>query len=167
VDWKRPLTTLSHDEWSARVERFGALPRFLCWQAERRMDRDGTNGTILIVGPDLSGVPSIRERNLVQVFQSMLRPAVATEAMERALMRKAQSEGTAPAPVADVNFGLILPGRTDGRNRQSSPPATAASVLWLLEEGKRVSGAVLLPDASGPGRRNRFRSGKSAERWPW
>jgi len=146
VDWKRPLTSLAHDEWTARVERFGALPRFLCWQAERRMDRDGTDGTILLVGPDLSGVPSIRERNLVHVFQSMLRPAVATEAMERALMRKAQKEGTAPAPVADINFGLILPGRTDGRNRQPSPQATAASVLWLLEEGKRVSGAVLLPD---------------------
>jgi len=128
------------------VEQFGALPRFFCWQAERRMDREGTDGSIVIVGPDLSGVPSIRERNLVQVFQAMLRPAVATEAMERALMRKAQSEGTAPARVADVNIGLVLPGRTDGRNRQARPEATAASVLWLLEEGKRVSGAVLLPD---------------------
>ena len=146
VDWKRPLTTLPHDEWTDMVEHFGALPRFFCWQAERRMDRDGTDGSIVIVGPDLSGVPSIRERNLVQVFQAMLRPAVATEAMERALMRKAQTEGTAPARVADVNIGLVLPGRTDGRNRQARPEATAASVLWLLEEGKRVSGAVLLPD---------------------
>ncbi|MFA5808154.1 MAG: SDR family NAD(P)-dependent oxidoreductase, partial [bacterium] len=88
VDWKRPLTNLPHDEWTARVDRFGLIPRFLCWQAERRMDRDGTDGTIVLVGPDLSGVPTIRERNLVQVFQAMLRPAVATEAMERALMRK-------------------------------------------------------------------------------
>jgi enoyl-CoA hydratase len=146
VDWKRPLTTISHDEWTACVEQFGALPRFFCWQAERRMDRDGTGGTILFVGPDLSGVPSIRERNLVQVFQSMLRPTVATEAMERALMRKAQNEGTAPARVSDINLGLILPGRTDGRNRQARPEGTAASVLWFLEEGKRVSGVVLLPD---------------------
>lgn len=146
VDWKRPLTALSHDEWTAHVEQFGALPRFFSWQAERRMDREGTDGTILLVGPDLSGVPSIRERNLVQVFQSMLRPAVATEAMERALMRKAHREGTAPAPVSDINLGLILPGRTDGRNRLASPEATAASVLWFLEEGKSVSGAVLLPD---------------------
>ena len=146
VDWKHPLTTLPYDEWAAHVEQFGALPRFFCWQAERRMDRDGTDGSILIVGPDLSGVPSIRERNLVQVFQAMLRPAVATESMERSLMRKAQSEGTAPSPVADVNINLILPGRTDGRNRQARPEATAASALWLLEEGKRVSGAVLLPD---------------------
>ena len=146
VDWKRPLTNLPHDEWTARVERFGLIPRFLCWQAERRMDRDGTDGTIVLVGPDLSGVPTIRERNLVQVFQSMLRPAVATEAMERALMRKAKTEGTAPGPVADVNIGLVLPGRTDGRNRQARPEATASSVLWFLDEGKRVSGAVLLPD---------------------
>jgi enoyl-CoA hydratase len=146
LDWKRPLTTISHDEWTAHVEQFGALPRFFCWQAERRMDRDGTGGTILLVGPDLSGVPSIRERNLVQVFQSMLRPAVATEAMERALMRKAQSEGTAPARVSDINLGLILPGRTDGRNRRARPEGVAASVLWFLEEGKKVSGAVLLPD---------------------
>ena len=146
VDWKRPLTNLPHDEWTARVERFGAIPRFLCWQAERRMDRDGTDGTIVLVGPDLSGVPTIRERNLVQVFQAMLRPAVATEAMERALMRKARTEGTAPGPVANVNIGLVLPGRTDGRNRQARPEATAASVLWFLDEGKRVSGAVLLPD---------------------
>jgi NAD(P)-dependent dehydrogenase (short-subunit alcohol dehydrogenase family) len=146
IDWKRPLTTLPYDDWTVHVEHFGAIPRFLCWQAERRMDRDGTDGSIVIVGPDLSGVPSIRERNLVQVFQAMLRPAVATEAMERALMRKARSEGTAPAPVSDVNIGLVLPGRTDGRNRQARPEATAASVLWLLEEGKRVSGAVLLPD---------------------
>jgi len=146
VDWKRPLTTLPYDDWTAHVEQFGALPRFFCWQAERRMDRDGTDGSIVIVGPDLSGVPSIRERNLVQVFQAMLRPAVATEAMERALMRKAQADGTAPARVADINIGLVLPGRTDGRNRQARPEATAASVLWLLEEGKRVSGSVLLPD---------------------
>ena len=146
VDWKRPLTNLPHDEWTARVDRFGLIPRFLSWQAERRMDRDGTNGTIVLVGPDLSAVPTIRERNLVQVFQAMLRPAVATEAMERALMRKANSEGTAPGPVADVNIGLVLPGRTDGRNRQARPEATAASVLWFLDDGKRVSGAVLLPD---------------------
>jgi enoyl-CoA hydratase len=146
VDWKRPLTNLPHDEWTARVDRFGLIPRFLCWQAERRMDREGTDGTIVLVGPDLSGVPTIRERNLVQVFQAMLRPAVATEAMERALMRKAKNEGTAPGPVANVNIGLVLPGRTDGRNRQARPEATAASVLWFLEEGKRVSGAVLLPD---------------------
>ena len=146
VDWKRPLTNLPHDEWTARVDRFGLIPRFLCWQAERRMDRDGTNGTIVLVGPDLSGVPTIRERNLVQVFQAMLRPAVATEAMERALMRKANTEGTAPGPVANVNIGLVLPGRTDGRNRQPRPEATAASVLWFLDDGKSVSGAVLLPD---------------------
>jgi enoyl-CoA hydratase len=146
VDWKRPLTNLPHDEWTARVDRFGLTPRFLCWQAERRMDRDGTDGTIVLVGPDLSGAPTIRERNLVQVFQAMLRPAVATEAMERALMRKAKTEGTAPGPVSNVNIGLVLPGRTDGRNRQARPEATAASVLWFLEEGKRVSGAVLLPD---------------------
>ncbi len=146
VDWKRPLTNLPYDEWAARVERFGWIPRFLCWQAERRMDRDGTDGTIVLVGPDLSGVPTIRERNLVQVFQAMLRPAVATEAMERALMRKANAEGTAPGPVANVNIGLVLPGRTDGRNRQARPEATAASVLWFLDDGKRVSGAVLLPD---------------------
>ena len=146
VDWKRPLTNLPHDEWTARVDRFGLIPRFLCWQAERRMDRDGTDGTIVLVGPDLSGAPTIRERNLVQVFQAMLRPAVATEAMERALMRKAKTEGTAPGPVANVNIGLVLPGRTDGRNRQARPEATAASVLWFLDEGKSVSGAVLLPD---------------------
>ncbi len=146
VDWKRPLTNLPHDEWTARVDRFGLIPRFLCWQAERRMDRDGTDGTIVLVGPDLSGAPTIRERNLVQVFQAMLRPAVATEAMERALMRKANTEGTSPGPVANVNIGLILPGRTDGRNRQARPEATAASVLWFLDDGKRVSGAVLLPD---------------------
>jgi 3-oxoacyl-[acyl-carrier protein] reductase len=146
VDWKRPLTNLPHDEWTARVDRFGLIPRFLCWQAERRMDRDGTDGTIVLVGPDLSGVPTIRERNLVQVFQAMLRPAVATEAMERALMRKAKTEGTAPGPVANVNIGLVLPGRTDGRNRQARPEATAASVLWFLDDGKRVSGTVLLPD---------------------
>ena len=146
VDWKRPLTNLPHDEWTARVDRFGLIPRFLCWQAERRMDRDGTDGTIVLVGPDLSGAPTIRERNLVQVFQAMLRPAVATEAMERALMRKAGTEGTAPGPVANVNIGLVLPGRTDGRNRQARPEATAASVLWFLDDGKRVSGAVLLPD---------------------
>lgn len=146
VDWKRPLTNFPHDEWKARVDRFGLIPRFLCWQSERRMDRDGADGTIVLVGPDLSGAPTIRERNLVQVFQAMLRPAVATEAMERALMRKAKAEGTAPGPVADVNIGLVLPGRTDGRNRQARPEATAASVLWFLDEGKRVSGAVLLPD---------------------
>jgi enoyl-CoA hydratase len=146
VDWKRPLTNLPHDEWTARVDRFGLIPRFLCWQAERRMDRDGTDGTIVLVGPDLSGAPTIRERNLVQVFQAMLRPAVATEAMERALMRKAGTEGTAPGPVSNVNIGLVLPGRTDGRNRQARPEATAASVLWFLDDGKRVSGAVLLPD---------------------
>ncbi|MHB8832654.1 MAG: SDR family NAD(P)-dependent oxidoreductase [Desulfobacteria bacterium] len=146
VDWKRPLTNLPHDEWTARVDRFGLIPRFLCWQAERRMDRDGTDGTIVLVGPDLSGAPTIRERNLVQVFQAMLRPAVATESMERALMRKAKTEGTAPGPVANVNIGLILPGRTDGRNRQARPEATAASVLWFQDDGKRVSGAVLLPD---------------------
>ncbi|MBP2676252.1 MAG: dehydrogenase, partial [Deltaproteobacteria bacterium] len=146
VDWKRPLTNLPHDEWTARVDRFGLIPRFLCWQAERRMDRDGTDGTIVLVGPDLSGAPTIRERNLVQVFQAMLRPAVATEAMERSLMRKANTEGTAPGPVANVNIGLVLPGRTDGRNRQARPEATAASVLWFLDDGKRVSGAVLLPD---------------------
>jgi len=146
VDWKRPLTNLPHDVWTARVDRFGLIPRFLCWQAERRMDRDGTDGTIVLVGPDLSGVPTIRERNLVQVFQAMLRPAVATEAMERALMGKAKTEGTAPGPVANVNIGLVLPGRTDGRNRQARPEATAASVLWFLDDGKRVSGAVLLPD---------------------
>ncbi|HEY5190858.1 MAG TPA: hypothetical protein VII77_02645, partial [Candidatus Deferrimicrobium sp.] len=146
VDWKRPLTNLPHDEWTARVDRFGLIPRFLCWQAERRMDRDGTDGTIVLVGPDLSGAPTIRERNLVQVFQAMLRPAVATEAMERALMRKAKTEGTAPGPVANVNIGLVLPGRTDGRNRQARPEATAASVLWFLDDGKSVSGAVLLPD---------------------
>ncbi|MBP2685401.1 MAG: Enoyl-CoA hydratase/isomerase, partial [Deltaproteobacteria bacterium] len=146
VDWKRPLTNLPHDEWTARVDRFGLIPRFLCWQAERRMDRDGTDGTIVLVGPDLSGVPTIRERNLVQVFQAMLRPAVATEAMERVLMRKASAAGTAPGPVADVNIGLLLPGRTDGRNRQARPEAIAASVLWFLDIGKSVSGAVLLPD---------------------
>jgi NAD(P)-dependent dehydrogenase (short-subunit alcohol dehydrogenase family) len=146
VDWKRPLTNLPHDEWTARVDRFGLIPRFLCWQAERRMDRDGTDGTIVLVGPDLSGAPTIRERNLVQVFQAMLRPAVATEAMERALMRKASTDGTAPGPAANVNIGLVLPGRTDGRNRQARPEATAASVLWFLDDGKRVSGAVLLPD---------------------
>jgi enoyl-CoA hydratase len=146
VDWKRPLTNLPHDEWTTRVDRFGLIPRFLCWQAERRMDQDGTDGTIVLVGPDLSGAPTIRERNLVQVFQAMLRPAVATEAMERALMRKAKTEGTAPGPVSIVNIGLVLPGRTDGRNRQARPEATAASVLWFLEEGKRVSGVVLLPD---------------------
>ncbi len=146
VDWKRPLTNLPHDEWTARVDRFGLIPRFLCWQAERRMDREGTDGSIVIVGPDLSGVPTIRERNLVQVFQAMLRPAVATEAMERSLMRKALADGTAPSPVANVNIGLVLPGRTDGRNRQARPEATAASVLWFLDDGKRVSGAVLLPD---------------------
>lgn len=146
VDWKRPLTTLSHDEWTSRIERFGAIPRFFCWQAERKMDRDGTDGTIVLVGPDLSGAPTIRERNLVQVFQAMLRPAVATESMERALMRKARKDGTAPSRVSEINIGLVLPGRTDGRNRQARPEATAASVLWFLGEGRRVSGAVLLPD---------------------
>lgn len=146
VDWKRPLTHLPFEEWSAYVDRFGFIPRLLCWQAERRMDRDGTDGTIAIVGPDLSGVPSIRERHLVQVFQAMLRPAVATEAMERALMRKAQTDGTAPAHVSDVNIGLILPGRTDGRNKNANATKTAGTVLWLVEEGKRVSGVALLPD---------------------
>ena len=57
VDWKRPLTNLPHDEWTARVDRFGLDPRFLCWQAERRMDRDGTDGTIILVGPDSSRAP--------------------------------------------------------------------------------------------------------------
>jgi NAD(P)-dependent dehydrogenase (short-subunit alcohol dehydrogenase family) len=146
VDWKRPLTHLPFEEWSAYVDRFGFIPRLLCWQAERRMDRDGTDGTIVLVGPDLSGVPSIRERHLVQVFQAMLRPAVATEAMERALMRKAQAEGTAPARVSDVNIGLILPGRTDGRNKNADAAKTAGTVLWLVEEGKRLSGVALLPD---------------------
>ncbi len=146
VDWKRPLTTLPYGEWIATVDQFGYIPRLLCWQAERRMDRDGVDGTIGIVGPDLSGIPSIKERNLVQVFQAMLRPAVATESMERALMRKAQGEGGAPSRVSNINIGLILPGRTDGRNRQADPLRTAATVLWLLDEGKRVSGITLLPD---------------------
>jgi enoyl-CoA hydratase len=146
VDWKRPLTHLPFEDWTSCVDRFGFVPRLLCWQAERRMDREKIDGTIVIVGPDLSGVPSIRERNLVQVFQAMLRPAVATESMERALMRKAQSEGTAPAYVSDLNIGLVLPGRTDGRNRSADAGKTAATVLWLVEEGKSVSGAVLLPD---------------------
>jgi NAD(P)-dependent dehydrogenase (short-subunit alcohol dehydrogenase family) len=146
VDWKRPLTHLPFEDWNAYVDRFGFIPRLLCWQAERRMDRDRTDGTIAIVGPDLSGVPSIRERNLVQVFQAMLRPAVATESMERALMRKAQAEGTAPSHVSDVNLGLILPGRTDGKNKNASAEKTAATVLWLVEDGKKVSGAALLPD---------------------
>jgi len=66
--------------------------------------------------------------------------------MERVLMRKASAAGTAPGPVADVNIGLILPGRTDGRNRQAAPDANAASVLWFLDVGKSVSGTVLLPD---------------------
>ncbi|MCL5966585.1 MAG: SDR family NAD(P)-dependent oxidoreductase, partial [Deltaproteobacteria bacterium] len=146
VDWKRPLLSLSFEEWSAAVDRFGYIPRRLTWQAERRMDKDGTDGTIVIVGPDMSGIPSIGERNFVQIFQAMLRPAVATEAMERALMRKAQADGTAPAHVSDVNIGLILPGRNDGRNRSASPSALAATVLWLAGTGKPVSGAVLLPD---------------------
>ncbi len=146
VDWKRPLTTLPVEEWNANVEQYGYIPRLLCWQAERRMDRDGTDGTIVIVGPDLSGVPSIRERNLVQVFQAMLRPAIATESMERALMRKAQAEGSSPSAVGSVNIGLILPGRSDGRNKQADPARTAASILWLLGEGKSVSGVALLPD---------------------
>ncbi len=146
VDWKRPLTHLPFEEWSAYVDRFGFIPRLLCWQAERRMDRDKTDGTIAIVGPDLSGVPSIRERHLVHVFQAMLRPAVATESMERALMRKAHSSGSAPTHVSDINIGLILPGRTDGRNKNASAVKTAATVLWLVEEGKNVSGASLLPD---------------------
>ncbi|HEU5360868.1 MAG TPA: SDR family NAD(P)-dependent oxidoreductase, partial [Candidatus Deferrimicrobiaceae bacterium] len=146
VDWKRPLTTLPYDEWTATVDQFGYVPRLLCWQAERRMDRDAVDGTIVIVGPDLSGIPSIRERNLVQVFQAMLRPAVATESMERALMRKAQADGTSPSHVSSINIGLILPGRTDGRNKQGDPVRTAASALWFLEEGKNVSGVALLPD---------------------
>jgi NAD(P)-dependent dehydrogenase (short-subunit alcohol dehydrogenase family) len=146
VDWKRPLTAFPFEDWTATVDQFGYVPRLLCWQAERRMDRDGVDGTIVIVGPDLSGVPSIRERNLVQVFQAMLRPAVATESMERALMRKSQAEGTSPSHVSEINIGLILPGRTDGRNKQADPARTAASVLWLLDEGKKVSGAALLPD---------------------
>ncbi|GAB4368064.1 MAG: hypothetical protein Kow00128_13090 [Deltaproteobacteria bacterium] len=146
VDWKRPLTSLPYEEWTGLIERFGVVPRLLCWQAERKMDREGCDGTLLLVGPDLSGVPSIRERNLVQVFQSMLRPAVATESMERALMRKAKADGTSPAPVSDLNIGLILPGRTDGRNRQPDPGRTAASILWLIGEGKRVSGVTILPD---------------------
>ena len=146
VDWKRPLTHLPFEEWCAYVDRFGFIPRLLCWQAERRMDRDGTDGTIVIVGPDLSGIPSIRERHLVQVFQAMLRPAVATESMERALMRKAQADGTAPARVSDVNLGLVLPGRTDGKNKYADAAKTAATVLWLAEEGKRLSGVALLPD---------------------
>jgi len=146
VDWKRPLTTLPFEEWTATVEQFGYIPRLLCWQAERRMDRDIVDGSIVIVGPDLSGIPSIRERNLVQVFQAMLRPAVATESMERALMRKAQAEGSSPMHVSAINIGLILPGRTDGRNRQANPVGTAATVLWLLDEGKKVSGVALLPD---------------------
>lgn len=146
VDWKRPLTHFPFEEWSACVDRFGFIPRLLCWQAERRMDRDGTDGTIAIVGPDLSGVPSLRERLLVQVFQAMLRPAVATESMERALMLKAQDDGTAPSHVSDINIDLILPGRTDGRNKNAAAEKTAATVLWLVEEGKRVSGATLLPD---------------------
>ncbi|MBI5575462.1 MAG: SDR family NAD(P)-dependent oxidoreductase [Deltaproteobacteria bacterium] len=146
VDWKRPLSRYPFEEWSGCVDRFGFIPRLLCWQAERRMDRDGVDGTIVIVGPDLSGVPSLRERLLVQVFQAMLRPAVATESMERALMRKAQDDGTSPSHVSDINIGLILPGRTDGRNKAAGAARTAATVLWLLEEGKIVSGAVLLPD---------------------
>ena len=146
VDWKRPLTTLPMEEWTATADQYGYIPRLLCWQAERRMDRDGVDGTIVIVGPDLSGVPSIRERNLVQVFQAMLRPAVATESMERALMRKAQAEGASPSHVSSVNIGLILPGRSDGRNKQADPERTAASALWLLGEGKPVSGVALLPD---------------------
>ncbi len=146
VDWKRPLTRFPFEDWTGCVDRFGYIPRLLCWQAERRMDRDGVDGTIAIVGPDLSGVPSLRERLLVQVFQAMLRPAVATESMERALMRKAQEDGTAPSHVSDINIGLILPGKTDGRNKSADAGGTAATVLWLLEEGKRVSGAVLLPD---------------------
>ncbi len=146
VDWKRPLTNLPYEDWSAAVDQYGFVPRLLCWQAERRMDRDRTDGTMVLVGPDSSGVPSIRERNLVQVFQGMLRPAVATESMERALMRKAGAEGTAPFSVSDINIGLILPGRTDGRNKSPDGGRTAATVLWLLEEGKKVSGAVLLPD---------------------
>ncbi len=146
VDWKRPLTTLPMEEWTANVDQYGYIPRLLCWQAERRMDRDRIDGTIVIVGPDLSGVPSIRERNLVQVFQAMLRPAVATESMERALMRKAHAEGTSPSHVSSINIGLILPGRSDGKNKQADPGRTAASVLWLLGEGKSVSGVALLPD---------------------
>jgi len=146
VDWKRPLTSFPHEDWSAAVDRFGFVPRLLCWQAERRMDRDRTDGTIVLAGPDASGIPSIRERNLVQVFHAMLRPAVATEAMERALMRKAQADGTAPLPVSDINIALVLPGRTDGRNKSPDAGRTAATVLWLLEEAKMVSGAVLLPD---------------------
>ncbi|MGE5189149.1 MAG: SDR family NAD(P)-dependent oxidoreductase [Gemmatimonadota bacterium] len=146
VDWKRPLTNLPFEDWSAAIDRFGYVPRVLCWQAERRMDRDRTDGTIALVGPDASGIPSIRERNLVQVFQAMLRPAVATESMERALMRKAHAEGAAPFHVSDVNIGLILPGRTDGRNKAPDASRLAATVLWLLEDAKRVSGAVLLPD---------------------
>ncbi len=146
VDWKRPLTNLPFEEWTATVDQFGIIPRLLCWQAERRMDRDGVDGTIVLVGPDLSGVPSVRERNLVQVFQAMLRPAVATESMERALMRKAQAEGASPSHVSSINIGLILPGRSDGRNKQADPAKTAATILWLLDEGKKVSGAAVLPD---------------------
>ncbi len=146
VDWKRPLTSLPYEDWSAAVDRFGFVPRLLCWQAERRMDRDRTDGTVVLAGPDTSGIPSVRERNLVQVFQAMLRPAVATEAMERALMRKAHAEGTAPHHVSDVNIGLVLPGRTDGRNKSPDVAKTAATVVWLLEEAKKVSGVVLLPD---------------------
>ena len=100
-----------------RVDRFGLIHRFLCWQAERRMDRDGTDGTIVLVGPDLSGAPTIRERNLVQVFQAMLRPAVATEAMERALMRKAAAEGRETSMLPglwwQVWIYLPLPGSAD------------------------------------------------------
>lgn len=146
VDWKRSLANIPYGEWTDAVEQFGFVPRLLSWQAEKRMDRDGTDGTIILVGPDLSGVPSIKERDLVQVFQAMLRPAVATESMERALMRKAHAEKTSPVTVSAVNIGLILPGRTDGRNKQADPRKTAASILWLAEEGKRVSGAVILPD---------------------
>ena len=40
VDWKRPLTTLPYDEWITMIDRYGYVPRMLCWQAERKMDRD-------------------------------------------------------------------------------------------------------------------------------
>ncbi len=146
VDWKFPLTKLSYEEWTETVERYGYVPRVLTWMAEKRMDGDRIDGTIVYVGPDLSGVPSILERDLVQVFQAMLRPAVATESMERALMRKSFLSGTAPAHVSNINIALLLPGRTDGRNKQPNEEKAAATILWLLGEGKKISGAVLLPD---------------------
>ncbi|MEM3105345.1 MAG: SDR family oxidoreductase [Candidatus Nitrosocaldus sp.] len=135
-DYTRDITSLSRYEWDTLVDRFINIPALISKETLNAIVQDGdkepsrfkgSNGTIIIVGPDAPSGKRVSNliRARAEVFRGALRPFAVTATQELSEVLN-----------SNMRIYLVLPGSIDGKEPDDE---RLSDTCLYLASGKAVN----------------------------